>query len=160
MTTENNERTESEAERPNTDTDTDTIDADTDKRLAYIMGLRELALFLMWHPEVKLPSTTEINIFGATQAELIAGARAFGQSEKIYSNDYFTLRKAFPGGIHLDFFCDRAKVCERRVVGQRTVPEHVIPAQAETVVPEHVEDIVEWDCVPLLDHAARTVTEE
>jgi hypothetical protein len=52
----------------------------------------------------------------------------------------------------LQFSVDREAVCQRKVVGTRTIPEQVIPSEyvAERVIPAHEEEIVVWDCEPVL----------
>ena len=75
---------------------------------------------------------------------------AMGSCEKQYVGDFFRLAKKF-GAITLIYHFYRDKVCTRRVVGTKVVPEEVIPAREAQVIPETVVEIVEWDCgEPLL----------
>lgn len=60
-----------------------------------------------------------------------------GKADKVYKENYFDLRKYF-GPIKLEFTTNRANVCERKVVGTKEIPEHVVAARTE--------DIVEWVC--------------
>lgn len=46
-------------------------------------------------------------------------------------------------------------ICERKVVGKKIIPQQYIPAR---VIEAHEEEIVEWECRPIL--AARKATAE
>lgn len=46
-------------------------------------------------------------------------------------------------GARLKFITSRANVCEKKVVGFKSVPAQVIP---ECVIPAREEEIVEWSC--------------
>lgn len=87
----------------------------------------------------------------AAQVEWMAGvARAFGKGKKDFTGDSMWLFKNFhkeDRAVCVKAVCDRAKVCERRVVGTKDIAERVIPA--------HTEEIVEWDCGSLLEKAAQ-----
>lgn len=96
-----------------------------------IQGLRALADFLAEHPDVPLPSLT-LNAFVDTKAEIAAIARVAPWG-KNHNGDWFFLTRSFAGTVRLDINVPRGQVCERVVIGQRTVPAHE-------------EDIVEWKC--------------
>ncbi len=79
----------------------------------------------------------------------IAKAAASDRSvevKKVYNNSYFSLYLDF-GGIKLEAWTTRETVCERRVVGTETTIKKV-PVEFEDQEVE--EEIVEWDCHPLL----------
>jgi hypothetical protein len=82
--------------------------------------------------------------------------RAIGACKKIFTDDELQLvvdvnrstdKYGIGAGFEIEFYATRASVCTATVVGQREVPEQVIPEQ---VIPAHVEDIIAWDCEPLL----------
>lgn len=69
-------------------------------------------------------------------------ARKLGKAEKDWGSGSLDLRRRF-GPVSIEFTIGREKVCERRVVGSKTVPERVVPA--------HVQEEVEWICTdPIL----------
>lgn len=112
----------------------------------YAQGLIDLAAWIRAHPEVNLPSR-EINAYPEDTKENAAlHLRALGSCRKDYSDSLMYMRKSF-GPITLQYLFDRDTVCVRRVVGQKKVEACVIP---ERVIHEHMEDIVEWDCQPVL----------
>ena len=112
-----------------------------DERKQYTDGLRAIAKWLDMHPEIPLPYGA-IQIAGMDSPEDAAIAiRALGRCDKHYNDNLLKISREF-GGAKLEFLFWRSKVCERRVVGTRTIPEKVIPG--------YEEEIVEWDCKPLL----------
>jgi hypothetical protein len=118
----------------------------------FVKGLREMADFYEKYQGTPLPPTflRYLGIYGsASPAQLVQIAKAQGavKTEKEYSGDLFTLRKLFSGGLGLTFTLGREQVCTKRVTGTREVPETIVPAQ---VVAAHTEEVVEWDCHPLL----------
>lgn len=79
----------------------------------------------------------------------LAKAAASGRSievRKVYDDNYFSLYLDF-GGVKVEAWTARETVCERRVVGTETVIKQV-PVEFEDQEVE--EEIVEWDCHPLL----------
>ena len=54
------------------------------------------------------------------------------------------------GELTLVYFIDRSAVCTARVVGKKQVPEEVIEGVPTRITPAHEEDIIEWDCAPIL----------
>ena len=107
----------------------------------FAAALRQIADWYDDHPE--MPGATEINITTPRNTpEVAAGiVRALGSCSKDFSKDVVAIARDF-GGCTLRFVLWRSAVCERRVVGTREVPERVTPA--------HVEEIIEWDCHPIL----------
>lgn len=108
---------------------------ETSRRAAFIQSLLDCAAFLESHPDVQAPRYVTMHIFANSREEVASHARA-ATWEKVYNEDWFSLHKSFGEDLSLDVATSRDLVCERRVVGQRT-----IPAQ-----PERTVDVVEWDC--------------
>ena len=82
--------------------------------------------------------------------------RRMGNVEKKYSGDFLGIDKVFGSTVEFHVGAERTDVCERVVVGKKLVPAHeeyVIPAS-----PEHEEDIVEWNCHPILAAEEESVT--
>jgi hypothetical protein len=65
-------------------------------------------------------------------------ARVLGRADKELMSDWFSLKKKFGDFVMLEFTSNRKVVCRKVVKGTRTIPEQVIP--------EHEEEIVEWEC--------------
>lgn len=115
-----------------------------------VEGLRELADFIEDHPELPITQPYLTLTFwiwsegeeGKRKAAI--AARAFGNAQKIHGGGYLDIRKKF-GPIAVDFTVSRDAVCRRIVTGTKVTP-------AETrVIPERVEETVEWICdEPLL----------
>lgn len=76
---------------------------------------------------------------------LKAMAKHVGSCEKKVDDTYFELSKKF-GVITVNFFAYRSDVCERVQVGAREIPEQILPAKPEEVIPAHTEPIYEWKC--------------
>jgi hypothetical protein len=117
------------------------------ERKALIDGLREFAQFLEDNPEAPMPTATaggRYNVFLPSRAAFVAAAKAVGG--KLDKKDYpelMVLRRQF-GPIEYDLNVKREQVCERVLVGTRTVP--AVDAQ-----PQHQEDVFEWKCGSLLE---------
>jgi len=114
--------------------------------------LRLLADFYEQHPDVPLPlhlGFEFLNVYLHDNPKAVLAS--IGSFEKGAEDDYFIAKKKL-GSYELVFKAKRDQVCERKVVGKRIIPAHVIPAEfkEETFVPEHEEEIVEWDCKPVL----------
>lgn len=103
-----------------------------ERRAAMIAGLRELASFLESTPTA--PASWDHNYLVSTQTaeEFREIARHVGFAKKEFDGEWVSLKKNF-GPVQYEVFVHRSKVCEKRVVGTR-------------VVPEHVEEVVEWEC--------------
>jgi hypothetical protein len=133
----------------------------------FIEGLRQIADFLVEHPEVPKPyhlMGTEfyIYLFGDDQrATLTTIAKAMGRAEKKVDGDRFLVSRQF-AGITLIAQADRAEVCERVVVGTREVeveePDPAALAAVPKVKRTTVVEDVEWRCTPLLADERPAVT--
>jgi hypothetical protein len=122
---------------------------------ATVLGIRALADFFEAHPE-QLPSGVTVNLYPGTKEKFQSFLKAAGSVTKEYreAHDLMWARKDFGGGVGIDCNIARSKVCERVLVETRIIPEHVIPASAETVVPAHEEPVYEWRCGSVLAGAS------
>ena len=81
------------------------------------------------------------------------GMRAGARVAKEYTDDYGKVLLHF-GPVYLQAYTNRDEVCERVVVGTREVVEEVKDPEALAAVPtitqKRTEEIVEWQCRPLL----------
>lgn len=115
--------------------------SDLTARGEFIRDLRAIADFYDTY-DVPIPSVFRLDAFLETKAEIIEVARKLGTVQKgVPTDNWFFLTKKF-GNIQIDWNVARKEVCERVVVGQREVPERLIPAS--------LEDVVEWRCDPIL----------
>lgn len=114
----------------------------------FAAGLRELAEMYETYPGMPVPNPY-LFCYGASPRQLVEIARAQGAQEtkKDYSGETFTLIKQFTGRLQVRFSISREQVCRKVVKGTREVPETVEPAKT---IPAHTEEIVEWECHPLL----------
>jgi len=81
-----------------------------------------------------------------------AGLKSSAVVKKEYSDNYFRLYMDFGirQPVQFKIICNRDEVCEKRVVGTEKVIKQIAPAGKWTE--EEVEqDIVEWECNPLLN---------
>ena len=92
----------------------------------------------------------------ATIADAVLAGLAEGATvRKDYGSSYFRAYLGF-GDVEYKVVCQRDEVCTRRVVGTEMVTKQV-PPEGEWTEEEVEQDIVEWDCHPLLA-ASREVT--
>lgn len=112
-----------------------------------IQGLRDLADWLdthpecpsIWNPHLQLNVETGADDTDAGEATRLA--RLLTPCRKDWDENLLTLARAF-GPVELRAYFWRSQVCTKRVVATREVPEHMVPA--------YTEEVVEWDCHPLL----------
>jgi hypothetical protein len=83
-------------------------------------------------------------------AELARIARAMSPCEKEYSASLLQIRHHVGPDVMVEVFTSRSDACERRVVGTRTVERQVVVQPAVTRTETVEEEVVEWDCKPLL----------
>lgn len=121
-----------------------------------VEGLRSLADFIeerglelpIDSPSVELSEWLYDDYYGrkkrTARDKIRHVAKIIGRAEKSF--DYrFDLTRKFGPFVSLEFSVSRETVCERRVIGKKTVPAQVHSS------PERVEDVVEWICVdPIL----------
>ena len=126
----------------------------SNEREEFIKGLRDLAYWYEAHPDMPIPSygNARVSIFSLTGKEDAAMAlRAMAPCEKDYAPDYnlLTIKRNF-GGMELHVVFNQSDVCVRSVVGKKVIPAQVVPAQPEQHIPERTEEVVVWDCGPIL----------
>jgi len=105
----------------------------------YARGLRAIADWYEAHPDIPVPHTSEIGVYGVeeTREEAARIALALAPCRKEHDEGAFRLARDFDG-LTLKFVFARSAVCARRVVGYRVIPAW----------PERVVEVVEWDCEP------------
>ena len=103
----------------------------------YARGLRAIADWYEANPDIPIPYSGEISVFGVkeTQEEAARIAEALKPCRKAWDGEFFRLKREFDGLI-LSFVFMRSAVCTARVVGHR-----VIPATEERII-----EVIEWDC--------------
>ena len=125
-----------------------TTTAQTDKRAAYIAGLRELADRLERHPDAPPPFEGNLGmwlVMPHSPEEMAAAARCYG-GRKIQQVDGFGLIDGIPG-LRIKVLSALAKVCELVETGEVEEYEDVevlIPARTRTVTRTRPKS--EWRC--------------
>ena len=125
---------------------------DTEHHTNTVEGLRQLADFLDLNPALAdALSTPTMYLFADNEAEFRANNALLGTFDK--GSDTYCLKatKTF-GPIDVQSRIDHKDICEKRVIGTRTVAKQV-PADPDYVAPEYTtieveEDITEWVCPP------------
>ena len=116
----------------------------------FIDGLRKIADWYEANGDTPLIKDTSphfnLNLFAWSKEEFAKKAKAFGSSEKVNDGSYYILRKQFSESVRIDLNIQHDSICERVLVSEEVIPEHVIPAVPETIVPERVEQKYEWRC--------------
>lgn len=116
------------------------------ERLAVIEGLKSLITFLENCPELK-DLQAEISIWGPdTKEEMANIARAMGTCSKMHNDAVLILKKCF-GPVELKKIAWRNYICERKVVGTKTVTKQTPIGFREEQVEE---EIIEWECPSIL----------
>ena len=119
--------------------------------------LRKLADLYDANPDAAQPHDLSQDrrelVFCHNKRTTAATIKAFGPGTKDdseYNGTIVYKPHAFP---EIEIHIFKSNVCERVKVGEREVPETVIPArpaQAEVVIPARTEEIFEWRCGALL----------
>lgn len=123
-------------------------------RQEYVTGLRKLADFIeslnvteAEQGEVPVMSGFwfghKLQGFVHSKEDIAIWARTLGSFEKQFDSNYLELNKRFSENVSIEVNVTRNVICERVVVGKKTVPETYIPSK---FVAEHEEEIVEWRC--------------
>ena len=102
------------------------------RRHDFIEGLRDLTEFLVSRPELQVPHDLYCTVV-CSGDEFRAACRLMQSYAKAPLGNIYGAEKTFSGGITYRAITARENVCERKVVGTRTIPAHT-------------EDVVEWDC--------------
>lgn len=119
-----------------------------------VQALRDIADWYEAHPEIDAPPHELLVVKWASDgpSALKTTARALGTFEKEDLDSMMGLNRTF-GPVKLRFVFYRERVCQKRVVGTRKV-KVLQPAPEAPDVPmvevEREEEVVEWDCPPLL----------
>jgi hypothetical protein len=117
--------------------------------------LRALADFYEEHPNAPVVAglegdTLTVYAFLANgrEKEIL---RSLGSFDKEFQGRFFIAKKVI-GGKTLKFYFYRDSVCTSRVVGTRHVERQIEPEvyRPSRVIEAHDEDILEWDCAPVL----------
>ena len=121
----------------------------TDKRAAYIAGLRELAFRLDRHPDAPLPYEGSLGVslvMPHSPEQMAAAARCYGGRKVVEESDGFALVDGIPG-LRIKVLSALAKVCELVETGEFEEYEDVevlIPARTRTVTRTRPKS--EWRC--------------
>ena len=110
------------------------------EREKYVEQLRELADFYEGAPD-NLPRPNVSTLVYVEKGDIPTIIKACRKLTKTSSNGYLSLNKSLDYG-SVSFRIAQDEVCERKVVGQKWVPEF---KQAG-----HFTDQVEWECKPIL----------
>ena len=123
--------------------------------------LRDFADFIEEHgpilPDITVDLRSYLWSYTMTEGENVpasialtmrAGVKSADAVKKDYSSDYFRLFLKF-GNLEYKVMCNREEVCTKRVVGTETVTKQM-PPEGEWTEKTVEQDIVEWDCNPLL----------
>ena len=121
------------------------------KRREYCEGLRALAQFLEEHPELDQPEIYTFQNYVWGKHDFASKLKLLGACRKVYTEYSVSIFKDF-GPIAYGFYIARDNVCERKVVGKKTVPAR--EAYSVPAVSAHEEDIVEWECDSILKEVA------
>jgi len=130
----------------------------------FASALHALASFYETHPEFEAPYIPVMSVYFLDAESIKAAAALPGiDKDKDYSDTDMYLKLKIPyteilndegttetGFVQLNFHTARTNVCTKKVTGKKLVAEQVIPGYASRVIPEHEEDVVEWDCHSLL----------
>jgi hypothetical protein len=129
-----------------------TMESNDERRLKLAADLRKFADWLDETPEVLLDSWSTgvwVNFYGATRQDVLALARTSGKFRKDYSGNHMQLIKEI-GYVTYTMSLPRDEICTSRVIGTRTRTVRDPEGYKNIPMVEVEEDIVEWDCHPLL----------
>ena len=107
------------------------------KRQEEIQGLYKFAEFLTANPDVPFGDPC-FGTWAHSKDEMLRLGQG-GQWKKEEYGGAFCLYRKFGPGLTYRIFCDRGKVCERKVTGTKWV-------EGKPATNGHDEEIVEWIC--------------
>lgn len=124
-------------------------------------GLTALAEFIRANPEladdlrypfdrVHVPINTDPDPRARLAVYARAAKAAGAEVTKSFDDAWAGLDLAFGDHVRLSVYADRGQVCERRVVGIRQVTKEVPDPDAPRITVTVDQEIVEWECTPLL----------
>ena len=102
----------------------------------------------LWNFTLAENEATRNDVPASIALVMRAGVNSADAVKKEYSDDYFRLFVHF-GKLIYKVVCNREEVCTKRVVGTETVTKS-IPPKGKWTEETVTQDIVEWDCNPLL----------
>jgi hypothetical protein len=124
------------------------------EQMTFAAGLRNLATMYETHPGLPVPGWPWFFVYSASPQQLVEIAKAPGavETKKSYEGEQFNLQKIFEGNVGIQYSISREQVCRKVVKEVVEVPATIVPAHVvpEKVIPAHSEEIVEWECDPLL----------
>jgi len=133
---------------------------DFERRRQFIEGLRAVARFYEENPDAwydGIPITLNMYVWGREARDVMARTvKVLGSCTKNYDDTNMTVAKKFTDQVTLSLFAPRAKVCRRVIVGSRILPARVVPASAELRLPACSEEMVEWECDPILRDGSKS----
>lgn len=131
----------------------------SERRRQFIEGLREVARFYEENPDAwydGIPITLNMFIWGREARDILARTvKVLGSCSKNYDDTNMTVAKKFTNQVTLSLFAPRAKVCRRVILGTRTLPARIVPASVELRLPAYSEEMVGWECDPLLKDGSK-----
>jgi len=137
----------------------------------FVQGLRDAADFFESRLALGVPyegqGVPTFHYYGqvaGVPVDSVGGLNLFagimgGRLDKSADEVYYRLT-ADRGTFKVEATATRNSVCERVVVGRKTEPAHVIPAQAEQHVPEREVEIYEYRCPTLTKPLRKPRVEE
>jgi len=138
-----------------------------EKAIEMVEDLRKVADFIEKQfsqvPDIDVEITSYVGFGWDESAEdipaiiadtVLAGLAEGASVRKDYGSSYFRAYLGF-GELEYRVTCERDAVCTRRVIGTQMVTKSV-PPEGEWTEKEVEEDVVEWDCHPLLAAAKET----
>lgn len=130
------------------ETETEQVaEVELSEREKWFNGVTEMMEWLKVNPQAEIPQFTRFVNYCYGKATTAEAVRALGECEKEYTDWTIAFIKKF-GPIKYGFYTSRETICEKKVVGKKIVPMQ--PSYYSPEVPEHEEDIVEWECGSLL----------
>lgn len=110
--------------------------------------LPQLILLTRWieeNPSLPLPTSFTLSYYfygNSAKEEMVSLMKSLPQTTKNYSGSYFHISHHFGPNIDLSAMTNREKVCTKKVLGFKDIPEKTVAA--------HREEIVEWECHSIL----------
>jgi len=130
-----------------------------EKRAELVQSLRDFADWIEETPEAILDSWGDVwvTFYGATKEQVVALAQTPGKFTKRFSGGSMELERSFgseeSSRVRYMMSVPREQVCEAKVVGKKMVERRNY--EAERAIPKIMveEDVIEWECTPLLASA-------
>lgn len=124
----------------------------TKAQAEYVDGLREIADFLVEHPEfISEHDHLSLRDYCSRRSEMVERAREIGgrfEKDASHAGTYFQLTRRF-GPHEVYVYTERTNVCERVVTTETVtseVPDPELLAEVPTVTVTETVEHVEWKC--------------